>query len=348
MSDGRIHNKLGRLRGIGTGLAAACLLAVAAASLSGCGSRSEGRRPAKATMVIAGSFGDAGFFDGAKAGFDRASKEFGLVPAYIACEDQFPRFAEALLEAASSSDVVVALGYQFADLIPNLARSRPQVYFIYVDGEAQGVPNLVCVDFFEEQGSHLAGILAALVSASRLPKSLPGARVGFLGGMDIALIREFQLGFERGARAAAPGAEVLVAYVGAFDEPAKAERLAEDLFDDGVDVIYTAAGRSGLGAIEAAKRRGRYVIGVDVDQRPLAPETILASMVKDAGQAIYRLLGEYAAGNTSSGIRRYGLADKGVGLDWGGEPYLVPAELRERIELEAQRLIALELPVMRP
>lgn len=348
MRGGRIHNKLGRLRRIGAGFAAACLLAVAAASLSGCGARSEGQRPAKATMVIAGSFGDAGFFDGARAGFDRATRDLGLAPAYIACEDQFPRFAEALLEAASGSDVVVALGYQFADLLPNLARSRPEVYFIYVDGEAHGVPNLVCVDFFEEQGSHLAGMLAALVSASSLPKSLPGARVGFLGGMDIALIREFQLGFERGARAAAPGAEVRVAYVGAFDDPAKAELLAEGLFDDGVDVIYAAAGRSGLGAIAAARRRGRYVIGVDVDQRPLAPETILASMVKDAGQAIYRLLGEYAAGNASSGIRRYGLADKAVGLAWGGEPYLVPVDIRERVELEAQRLIALELPIMRP
>lgn len=95
----------------------------------------------------------------------------------------------------------MALGYQFADILPNLARSRPEVYFIYVDGEAQSIPKLVCIDFFEEQGSHLAGMLAALVSASELPRSLPGVRVGFLGGMDIALIREFQIGFERaGAR----------------------------------------------------------------------------------------------------------------------------------------------------
>lgn len=326
----------------------ACMFVVATALLAACGAREEGRRPAKATMVIAGSFGDAGFFDGAKDGFSLAARDFGLVPAYIACEDQFSRFAEALLEAASDSEVVVALGYQFADLIPNLARSRPEVYFIYVDGEARGVPNLLCVDFFEEQGSHLAGVLAASVSASGLPRSRPGVRVGFIGGMDIALIREFQIGFERGARAVAPGAELRVAYVGAFDDPGRAELLAEELFEEGVDVIYAAAGRSGLGAVEAARRRGRYIIGVDVDQRPIAPETILASMVKDAGQAVYRLLGEFVAEGPSSGIRRYGLADKAIGLDWGGEPYLVPTEIRERVELEARRLIALELPVARP
>ncbi len=330
-----------RLRG--PALAAILLIALSASCV-----RREESAPLQVRMVISGNFGDAGFYDGAMSGLERASAEFGIKTSYATCDENFYRYEPALLEAALNAQVVIVLGYQFFDIVQNIAKAKSGTQFIYIDGAIDDIPNLTCVEFREEEGSYLAGTLAALVTSSSMPHANGQKRIGFLGGMDIPVIRRFQDGYSHGALDADGEVQVESAFVGSFDDVAEGYRLATGLYERGADVVFAAAGKAGLGALEAARRYGRYAIGVGTDQRPLDPEHILGSMVKDSGQAIYSLLSQFVKGSALGGVRKYGLSDRAVGLHWGNEPYLVPGELRERVEIAAMSVVSGKNTAERP
>jgi basic membrane protein A len=163
------------------------------------------------------------------------------------------------------------------------------------------------VTFKEEEGSFLAGALAAMTTKTKT--------VAFLGGIDIPLLRKFEAGFAAGAREIDPNVKVLVKYVGSFDDVASGKELAGVQFDQGADIIYVAAGKAGLGAIDQVKRRsGAFVIGVDSDQDGIAPGKILTSMVKRVDIGVFRVSTQAAAHKPRPSHLTLGLKEGGVGL----------------------------------
>src|SRR5207245_4623481 len=185
-------------------------------------------------------------------------------------------------------------------------------------GKPTTAPNVRAVVFKENEGSMLAGALAAEVTKT--------GKIGFVGGMQLPLIRKFEAGFRAGVRQVNPKLDVLVAYTGTFDDERKGIEVGHDLYRRGCDIVFHAAGLDGLGVIKAAQQAGKLVIGVDSDQSHVAPGTVLTSMVKHVDVAVYLAVKDVLEKKFSGGDIVLGLREGGVGLaPIGG---MVPAPKR--------------------
>jgi basic membrane protein A len=207
-----------------------------------------------------------------------------------------------------------------------VAKANPGAHFLLIDSpildeqfRPYALPNVRTVTFREHEGSFLVGAIAALASRT--------GRVGFVGGIDIPLIRKFEAGYRAGVRAVRPDAEVLASYTGKFDDSAAGKRVAVDLLGKGADVLFHASGSCGLGVIAAARDAGRYAIGVDSDQSPLAPQTVLTSMIKHVDLAVYQAARDAVQGRFQAGDTTLGLKEGGVGY----APVTLPLPDKERI-----------------
>jgi basic membrane protein A len=194
-----------------------------------------------------------------------------------------------------------------SDDLGQVARQFPQQQYAIIDAIVP-VRNVVSVTFKEEDGSFLAGAIAAMVSKTH--------HIAFIGGQDIPLIRKFEAGYVAGAHEIDPNTRVDVKYAGSFDDVPAGKELANLLFNDGADIIYTAAGKVGLGAIDAARTRpsGDYIIGVDNNQDALAPGKILTSMVKHVDVAVYDIAKGILDRKPLRGHVVLGLRDGGISL----------------------------------
>ena len=288
--------------------------------LPGCAPKKTGQTaaPAKTTLNVGlvfdvGGRGDKSFNDAAYAGLERAQQDLGIEFSTLETGEGADREAAMRQLAAGGSTLVFGVGFLFTDDILRLAQEFPAVKFACVDftvTEGQTLPpNLVALKFKEEEGSFLVGALAAQLSKT--------GKVGFIGGMEIPLIKKFEAGYRAGARAVKPGTAVLVKYAGttgsAFKDPTKGKELALAEYHQGADIIFHASGSTGLGVFEAARELDKLAIGVDSDQTDEAPGHVLTSMVKRVDQAVFDCIKETVAGNWKSGVRVFGLADQGVG-----------------------------------
>lgn len=297
------------------------LLALAALALAaGCAPRAD--QPGGAAgdgyrvglVFDVGGRGDKSFNDAAYRGLERAQRELGITFQTLETGEGVDREAQLRQLAASGYRLVFGVGFLFTDDIKQLAREFPGVQFACVDytvTEGESLPpNLVALKFREEEGSYLVGALAALVSKT--------GTVGFVGGMEIPLIKKFEAGYVAGVRAVRPRTRVIVKYAGttgnAFKDPAKGKELALAEYHQGADVIFHASGSTGLGVFEAARERGTLAIGVDSDQHDEAPGVVLTSMVKRVENAVFDTIAAATTGAFRSGIREFGLAENGV--DW--------------------------------
>jgi basic membrane protein A len=253
-----------------------------------------------------GGRGDKSFNDSAYAGLERAKAEFGVQEKTI--DSKSPKDFEGNLSAMAESGckVVVAVGLMQKQALEVVAPKFPEVKFALID-EAVDAPNVRSLKFKEEEGSFLAGYLAALVSKT--------GKLGFVGGMDIPLIRKFQAGYEAGAKVARADIVVLPPkFTGGWDDAGLGKEAAKVLIGQGADVVYQAAGRGGLGVIDAAKEKGVYAIGVDSDQDYVAEGTVLTSMVKRVDEAVYSTIKDFLADKFTAGEVIYDLKAGGVGL----------------------------------
>ncbi|WP_220718875.1 BMP family lipoprotein [Agarivorans litoreus] len=223
---------------------------------------------------------------------------------------------------------IVAVGFNMASAVEKVATEYPDTQFTIIDMVIDK-PNVQSVVFKEHEGSFLVGALAAKVSKTNT--------VGFVGGMDIPLIRKFACGYEQGAVYANADTKVLQNMTGstpaAFADPAKGSELAKSQFSQGADVIYAAAGGTGLGVYQAAKDAGKYAIGVDSNQNHLQPGTMLTSMVKKVGAVAYSTWEEGMDGTWQPGIKALGLKEDSV--DWAQDEYnasLITPELKAYVE----------------
>lgn len=285
-----------------------------------------------------GGRGDLSFNDSAAAGLDQAEKDFNITVKELEPNQGGTNRAELLdLLASQGTDVIVGVGFLFAETICAAALKYPDVNFGDVDGfidnttckgaqDLTSTSNVASLLFAEEQGSFLVGAAAALKSTT--------GHVGFIGGVDIDLIHKFEAGFVAGAKQIDPNIKVDIKYItqppdfSGFNDPAKAKEIAASMYEGGADVVYHAAGGSGLGLFQAALNyetaSGTHVwaIGVDSDQYLTAPAVlqpyILTSMLKRVNVAVYETIKSQVEGNFQGGYITFDLARDGVGYSTSG------------------------------
>jgi basic membrane protein A len=254
-----------------------------------------------------GGLGDKSFNDSAYRGLQRAQSQLGVKISVLqsrSVSDYEPNLSAL---AGQSDGLIFAIGFLMHDSLNDVAPRFPQTHFAIIDSVVDQ-PNVTSVTFREEESSFLAGVLAGLVTKTKT--------VGFLGGIQSPLIEKFEAGFTAGVRSANPQVQVLVKYTGSFDDVAAGKEYASVLFDQGADIIYGAAGKCTLGAIDEVKSKpnGYYVIGVDSDQDALAPGKVLTSALKHVDNAVFALAQDEARGKLPSGHVVLGLREGGVGL----------------------------------
>ncbi len=247
----------------------------------------------------------------------------------------------ALRDAAARADLVVAVGFRWGDMVADLAPQFPDTTFTVIDAVVD-LPNVQSITFSEHEGSFLVGVLAGMASEA--------GTVGFIGGMDTPLIHKFRVGYEEGVAHANPEATVLVEMTGdtpeAFNDPFTGGEIAFDQISSGADVIFAAAGATGLGVYEAARDEGKLAIGVDSNQNYLHPGTMLTSMVKRVDTAVYTTMLEGRQGSWQPGHRIFGLAEGGVdaALDEHNRA-LITAEMREALNAAKSAIIRGDITV---
>ena len=245
-------------------------------------------------------------------------------------------------------DLIIGVGFAQTPIMELVAKDYPNIRFAIVDG-VSSLPNVASLVFKEHEGSYLVGMLAARASKT--------GTLGFIGGMDIPLIHRFELGYEEGARAVNPNIRVIQNYVGvtdaAWNNPGKGKELALAQIGKGADVIFTAAGNSGLGAFDAVEQAGKkdgrathFVIGVDANQNMVKPGFVLTSMVKRVDNAVYDIVKDLVNGQFKAGFHVYGLDKDGVGyaMDEHNKDLISPEVLAE-VDAARKRIIAGEIKV---
>ena len=279
---------------------------------------------------------DKSFNEAAYAGAERWKKETGKPYLDFEIANEAQREQAMRRMADRGANPVIGVGFGQGSTMAKVAKDFPKLQFAIIDSVVK-LPNVESVVFKEQEGSFLVGMMAAMASKS--------GKVGFIGGMDIPLIRRFQCGYEQGAKYANPGVEVTANMTGttaaAWNDPTRGSELAKAQFAKGVDVIFAAAGGTGVGIYQATRDAGKLAIGVDSNQNHLHPGTMLTSMVKRVDVAVYTL-----AKKTTPGVTVLGLKEGGV--DYAMDQYnasLVPADMKKRVDAAKADIIAGKIAV---
>lgn len=271
---------------------------------------------------------DKSFNSSAFAGATRAKNELGVDFKYVEASDlnSLENFHRSF--AKKKFDLIIGVGFAQTDAVKKVAAQFPEQKFALVDGEILA-PNVKSLMFEEHEGSYLVGAVAALTSKT--------GKFGFIGGMDIPLIRRFEMGYTAGLKKINPKAQVSVNYIGvtndSWNNPTKAKELALAQISNNVDVIFVAAGASGSGVFDAVEAQKKFVIGVDSNQNWMKPGFVLTSMLKRVDNAVFDSIREVKDGQFKAGVTRFGLKDKGV--DYAVDSYndkLLPADVKAKVE----------------
>lgn len=324
-------------------LASMMLLALCACGNNDAGGNKDGL---KLTLVVADKFGDRSFYDSSKEGADRLAKDKGVTVSTIECggENHTAQMRNAA-DSSKAGDVVVCVGWEFFD-IETVAPEYPDVKWIWIDNATSApVANVLNITYAQNEGSFLAGYIAASLSTSGV--------VGAVGGEDSDTINDFIVGYEQGARYYADEngktVNVVKNYANTYTDPAVGKECAIALNDQGADVIFQIASATGDGVFEAAKEKGFYAIGVDSDQKYIDPDTIVCSMKKEVGSSIYDAVSTLMDGDAS----RWGgtwVADMstgyvGIGYGEDGAAQQVPDDVKSAVEELAGKISAGEIGV---
>ncbi|MGN1412758.1 MAG: BMP family protein [Anaerovoracaceae bacterium] len=313
-------------------------------ALVGCGGEEAEGDALTVTVVVSAGFGDKSFNDSAKDGADRLAADKGITVNYIECNNE--GIKQKLMDAAEVSDFVVAVGWECYE-IEEVAPEYPDTKFIFVDNPVEtiaDIPNLLCITYAQNEGSFLAGYIAAQMSKNGV--------VGAVGGDDGDVIGDFLVGYKQGAKYANPDIKVETIIAGDYEDPALGKECALTLVDKGADVIFNVAGNTGNGIFEAAQEKSFYAIGVDADQKLTNPEyddVIICSMKKEVGQSIYDAIAKFADNGTWEGgkVLVTDMANGYISIAYGDEESTqqVPDSLKSEVEELAGKIINGEIEV---
>lgn len=327
--------------------------------VSSCGSRTEAQKQCQIKVGIVFDIGgknDRSFNMAAWDGVRRAEKDLPICLYDV--EPGNPTSIEPAMRAFAEKnfDLIIGVGFAQGPIMQKVANDYPNIKFAIVDGvifEADGKTpkkNVASLVFREHEGSYLVGMIAAA-------KSKTGV-LCFVGGMDIPLIHRFETGYEEGARSVNPNIRVIDNYVGvtdgAWNNPGKGKELALSQIEKGADVIFTAAGNSGLGAFDAVEQYGKnengeankFVIGVDSNQNMVKPGFVLTSMVKRVDNSVYDVVKEVLSGKFEGGFHVFGLDKEGVAYSMDDfNKGLIPDDVLKRVEESKAKIVGGEIKV---
>ena len=285
---------------------------------------------------LGGKF-DKSFNEAAYRGMEQWKKETGkqYLEFEVSNESQREQAIRRMAERGASP--IIAMSFSQASAIEKISKEFPKLQFAIVDDVVKQ-PNVQSVIFKEHEGSFLVGVMAAVASKS--------AKIGFVGGMDIPLIRKFQCGYEQGVKFANPKAETIANMTGttgaAWNDPTRGGELAKAQFSKGVDVIFAAAGGTGAGVYQAAKDAGKLAIGVDSNQNHMQPGTMLTSMIKRVDVAVYNISKAHKPGLTLLGLKE-------GGVDYAMDEHnakLVSAEMKKRVDAAKADIVSGKIKVV--
>jgi len=313
----------------------AALLAPACTGVIGKRDESGGKLRVGIVFDIGGK-DDKSFNAAAWEGVKRAKAELGIFLRDVEPGD--PTSIEPSMRAFAERgyDLIVGVGFAQAPIMNDVARDYPNPKFAIIDGLID-LPNVASLNFKEHEGSFLVGMIAARTSKT--------GKIGFVGGMDIPLIHKFHTGYAEGARYANPKIQVFENYVGvtdaAWNNPGKGKELAKAQLERGADVIFQAAGNSGLGVFDAAEETHTLAIGVDSNQNWVKLGFILTSMIKRVDVAVFNSVNDMVEGRFKGGMHEFGMETDGVGYaldDYNRN--LIPQSVLDEVERAKQDIIA--------
>jgi basic membrane protein A len=265
----------------------------------------ETEKTFKVALVIS-QLGDRSYLDSAAAGIAMVNEDMlNVETKIIENADVSERMLAARAMAEEGYDLVITVGFAAADWTNEIALEYPDTKFAIVDATLDA-PNGTGLTFREDQGSFTIGMLAAMMTKT--------GKVGFIGGMDVPALRRFELGYIQGVKYANPDVEVISGWVGSFDDATKGKELALAQYEEGVDIIYPAAGKAGEGALAASAEVGLYALGSDSDQCYIHPGHIIATNMKRVDMAVYGAIKALTQGTLEGGVQVYDLNRDAVGL----------------------------------
>lgn len=299
----------------------------------------EAKDPADVKVGVitdVGGVNDGSFNQSAWEGLTRANEELGITTNYLESHtdsDYIPNLETFIDE---EYDLIICIGYQLADAMREEAEANPDQKFAIVDdATCADLDNVTCLMFEQAQASYLVGYVAGLTTKSNT--------IGFVLGMSTGVMNQFGYGYCAGALDANPDIKILQNNANSFGDTAAGKTAANNMIADGADVIFHAAGATGLGVIDACKEAGIWAIGVDSDQSPLAPETILTSALKRVDNACYDATKKTILGTLEGGVETYDLAAGGV--DIAPTTDNLSKDVLEKIEKAKKDIIAGDLVV---
>ncbi|MCV2871751.1 BMP family ABC transporter substrate-binding protein [Defluviimonas sp. WL0050] len=288
---------------------------------------------------LGGKF-DKSFNEAAYNGAERWKAETGGTYKELEMQSEAQREQALRRLAESGANPVVMTGFAFGDVLGQVAPDFPDTKFVIIDVDWLDFPNVRQISFAEHEGSYLVGMMAAMASKT--------GTVGFIGGMDVPLIRKFACGYVQGVKAANPDATIIQNMTGstpaAWNDPVKGGEIAKAQKSQGADVIYAAAGGTGIGVLQAAADEGILSIGVDSNQNHLHPGQVLTSMLKRVDNAVYEAF--KAGTEIEGGVQVMDLASGGVGyaLD-DNNAALVSDEMKTAVDDAAAKITSGEIAV---
>ncbi|MDO4296861.1 MAG: BMP family ABC transporter substrate-binding protein [Lachnospiraceae bacterium] len=291
-------------KGLAVLLAATMAVSMASAGMT---ALAEGDTVRVGMVTDVGGVNDGSFNQSSWEGLSRAMEELGIEAKYLesATDADYATNIETFID--DEYDLIICVGYMLADATRQAAEDYPEQKFAIIDdATCADLENVTCLMFEQAQASYLVGYVAGLTTESNT--------VGFALGMSTEVMNQFGYGYVAGVLDANPEAKVLQQNINAFGDPATGKSMATAMITDGADVIFHAAGASGLGVIEACKENGIWAIGVDSDQSSIAPETILTSAMKRVDNACYDVAQSVIEGTLEAGIHTYDLTSAGVDI----------------------------------
>jgi basic membrane protein A len=308
-----------------------------ASSASPSASPSESAKPLKVAVVFAtGGLGDKSFNDNGFNGIERAKKELGITYDYVEPKE-LADYETYQRDYAKSGDyaLIVGIGYDQVDAITKAAKEFPDQKFLLIDAVVDS-PNVASAIFKAQEGSFLAGVVSAQQSKTK--------KIGIVGGMDIPLINAFVAGYTAGAKYIDPKVDVAVNYVGAWNDANTGKEMAVAMYDKGADIVYGAAGGSGLGVYTAAKEKGKMAIGADMVPSQI-PDALYLTTLKKIDNVIFDQVKSLQDGTWKGGVMDLGLKEDAVGYSVEGSKIATPQEFIDKADAIKAKIISGELVV---
>jgi len=311
-------------------------------SLVGCASTSTAPKTTKVVYLINGAQGDNAFYDSGQKGMDQLAKDYGVETRTVEANFDAGKYEPSLEAAVNYADVIFVISYGFEDQLKEYADKYPNKIFVNLDTVVQNdKKTITSVDFIEEESAYLAGVVAAYTTTdTALPGVNADKKIGVVAGDSDPVTEAFVFAYTNGAQSIDPEITVDTKYIDSWDDTAKAKQATLQLYDLGDDVVFQVASAAGMGVLQAAGDRGLYAIGVDTNQNDIVPGHVVASDIKNVGQAIYDVYKTIHDGTYQPGVTlNYGLASGGVDIDMTATNPVLPQDIQDKVNDIRQQII---------